>query len=191
MKWWENELALIFTYEDNFPGAGVAIYAGGSWQVVRKFQLAGGKLLTWLLSNQGLLLLSGRAGFHGGLLQLSLLLRENPAVLRQRVLENIVGWDDQPVLVSGSDGAIKLCWQYRRRLNLAEIHSETLNLYKHMESDIFYPVELITTGGQDCFAGQIALKMIHGIELDFPFVIPVEALEMMAVRHTRLKTVQV
>lgn len=179
LNWLDNDLAVIYSCNDHGKqGLGLSIYSQGKWQQAAEV-LGKGRLLDWCMGAQTMYLLLAKDSLKGGEFSLYNISRQRPQEFVLSAVWNIQGWDGTPLLLTENDRDFKICWQYRGRINIACLQGEPVQLMDHMESDIFYPAEIMSLNIKNTPLRQIVLKTVCGVKLEFPLILDFKDLEAM------------
>ena len=95
-------------------------------------------------------------------------------VPKLETLGTVPGLDGSPMLCKDKKGEIKIFWQYRGNLWLADIEKTSFVLSNPRESELFYPLEILNLTREDSLSEYIAFQKIHGTKLTFPLVVSVD-----------------
>lgn len=177
----QKGLLVIYTYWEGIREfLGLAVYGQGNWRVIDYLPVEG-KLLSWFYEPEKLYFLLGEVYNTKKVLSLLRICLAEGKETTKKIVTTVPGWDGPPGIFSGPKGQLKICWTYLGKISLADLEREELMLMNQRESEVFYPAEIITclsVCGRKPFSS-VVLKKIHGIKLEPPLVVTIDALEKM------------
>ncbi|MDD2401525.1 MAG: hypothetical protein PHI90_03405 [Clostridia bacterium] len=176
----EGELVAVYSRQNHTEHIlGLLYYSQGKWEVMQEITSLDGKFLNWCTDYQALYILLGKKSFKGGIFTVLAIPYQKLDVKPQQIQENVVGWDGCPGILIDGCKLIRLYWQYKGKIYLTELNREKYCFINQVESDIFYPANMLIPIGQKLLTKEIAFTTIYGVKLDFPLVISLESFDIM------------
>lgn len=176
---WGKDLALIHSAQSYSGNCLNVIIYEGIWKTKQKINVGTAKFYSMVQGSNELLMLFGEEKVTGSWLKILRIPYNESGKIEEHCC-TVKGCMGRPAVFLVND-VYKICWTERGKIYLASLDLVNYQVTDILESDVFFPVELISLSGKG--AGYLALSIIYGTKLDFPLVLRAEDFEKMVRAH--------
>lgn len=166
-------LTYCFTTQTGRRRLGLTFKNKLKWEAAKEIDIGKAEIINWLIFDSVLFVLLSdesieKTDFH--ILRVDL---NNLNIHMERGLLNAVRWEGQPSFIIGMDMQLKIFWQYKGCIIMANIDRENLEIKETVKTSLFYPAEIISFTGLNQVVDTIAFRKINGIYLKNPLLLTV------------------